>query len=422
MDGALPRGFRRYPLPLALAILLVQVALGILLFATFQEWVPRTLGTTDAWGGYLLAAYGAARFLLETPTGAIADRLERRAGLLLGFLLMLPAILLMLLVREPRAYLAFAGLLGAATAFLWPAAYAIAADLYPIDRRGKVIGFLNLAQLAGFGIGALAGAFIVDHLDAAALFASAAGAVALAFAAALLGIPSYRGGSLFRAVQGPARPPLRAVLNRRIAALSALILLASVALAMLVPAIRPYGEHTIGVSFSTLTLALVPAVAIGALLYIPAGDLADRFGRWKPFAAGQLCLVGGLLVLAATASLPVAMVAATFVFAGNVLTVPAWNAAVMDLAPESHRGTLIGLSVALSGLALALGPAMGGFVVGRWGAGAAFLLSAGLAALTAAAIGLYARHARPAPPGPHAGSGLPRSSAATMPPHHEPGG
>jgi len=163
-----------------------------------------------------------------------------------------------------------------------------------------------------------------------------------------------------------------------------------------VPAIRPYGERELGVTFSRLTLALVPAVAIGALLYIPAGDLADRFGRWKPFAAGQLCLVAGLLVLAATASLPVAMAAAVLVFAGNVLTVPAWNAAVMDLAPESHRGTLIGLSVALSGLALALGPALGGFVVGRWGAQAAFAVSAVLAASASLAIAAYARGARPA--------------------------
>lgn len=396
MDGSLPPGFRRYPLPLALAILLVQGALGILLFAVFQEWVPREFGTADSWGGYLLAAYGAARFLLETPTGAIADRVERRAGLLLGFLLMLPAIALMAAVREAGAYLAFAAMLGAATAFLWPAAYAIAADLYPVDRRGKVIGFLNLAQLAGFGIGALAGAFLVDHAGGRELFAAAALSVVLAFAAALLGIPSYRGGSLFRRVDGPGRPPLRDVLTGRVAALAGLILLASVALAMLVPAIRPYGERDLGVTFSRLTLALVPAVAIGALLYIPAGDLADRFGRWKPFAAGQLCLVAGLLVLAATASLPVAMAAAVLVFAGNVLTVPAWNAAVMDLAPESHRGTLIGLSVALSGLALALGPALGGFVVGRWGAQAAFAVSAVLAASASLAIAAYARGARPA--------------------------
>ncbi|WP_322796810.1 MFS transporter [Tepidiforma sp.] len=392
MDGALPRGFRAYPFPLGLAILLVQAALGILLFATFQAWVPRHLGGGDGWGGYLLAAYGAARFLFETPTGAIADRIERRTGLLIGFALMLPAILLMLLVRERHAYLAFAAMLGFATAFLWPATYAIAADLYPPGRRGRVIGFLNLAQLAGFGTGALAGAVLVEQAGAWQFWA-ALGAVGLAFGAALLGIPAYGRDGRLRP-QALARPPLRSVLTGRAWALGGLILLASVALAMLVPAIRPYGERQLGISFARLTVALIPAVAAGALLYIPAGTFADRFGRWRPFAAGQLCLVAGLAVLAATANLPVAMAAATLVFAGNVLAVPAWNAAVMDLAPESHRATLIGLSVALSGLALATGPAIGGLIVGRWGAPAAFLVSAGLATVTSFAIWAYARWQR----------------------------
>lgn len=147
-----------YPVALALSIFLVQVALGTILFATFQEWVPTELEAGDAWGGYLLAAYGAARFAFEAPTGAISDRVERRLGLLVGFALMLPAILLMATVHDRHAYLAFAAMLGFATAFLWPATYAMSADLYALDRRGKVIGFLNLAQLLGFGVGALAGA------------------------------------------------------------------------------------------------------------------------------------------------------------------------------------------------------------------------------------------------------------------------
>jgi MFS family permease len=393
MDGGRPPGFGPYPLPLALAILLVQVAIGILIFATFQQWVPRELGTTDAWGGYLLAAYGAGRFLLETPTGALVDRVERRAGLLLGFLLMIPAIVLMFSIREPLAFLGFAVLLGVASAFLWPAAFAIAADFYPIERRGKVIGLLNVAQMIGVGIGTIGGAFLVDYAGALPLFGAAAGAVALAFGAALVGIPSYRGGSLFRRVAAPVRPPLREVLTGRIVALASLIFLASSSLAMLVPAIRPYGEHTLGVSFSTLTVALIPAVVIGALLYIPAGHLADRIGRWKPFAAGQLCLVAGLLVLAFTASLPVAMFAAILIFVGNVLAVPAWGAAAMDLAPESHRATLIGLSIALSGLALAVGSAAGGVIVGNWGAPVTLVVAAGIAALTSVGIGVFARMA-----------------------------
>lgn len=379
-----------YPYPLALAIFLVQVALGILLFATFQQWVPAELGASDAWGGYLLGAYGGARFLFETPTGAISDRIERRLGLLLGFALMLPAIATMALARNEHLFLPLAAALGFATAFLWPATYAIAADLYEPGRRGKVIGFLNLAQLLGFGAGALAGAFMVESADVPQ-FAVAFVAVSAAFAAALRGIPNYRGQRLFARVRAPDRPPIRSIVSRRLVALSAIILGASIALAMVVPAIRPYGQHQLDISFAALTVALIPAVVAGAALYIPAGHVADRHGRWRPLFAGQGLTSAGLLVVAATTSLWLAIPAAMVVFAGNVLTVPAWNAAVMDLAPESHRGTLIGLSVALSGLGLAIGPALGGFVVGQWNAPAAFRAAAALAAATALAIVVYAR-------------------------------
>ena len=41
------RMFRVVPLPLGLVIFLAQVAIGILLFAVFQEYVPRELRAGD---------------------------------------------------------------------------------------------------------------------------------------------------------------------------------------------------------------------------------------------------------------------------------------------------------------------------------------------------------------------------------------
>jgi MFS family permease len=389
-----------YPVVLALAIFLVQLGLGVILFATFQEWVPSQLETSDAWGGFLLAAYGGARFLFEAPTGAISDRVERRLGLLVGFGLMLPAILLMAAFPDERAYLGFAALLGLATAFLWPATYAISADLYPLDRRGKVIGFLNLAQLLGFGTGALAGAFLVRG-PGWAQFALAGAAVAAAFLATVRGLPNYRQRSLFTLLPPPHRPSARPVLSGRLVSLGAIVFTASLGIAMAVPAIRPFGDEQLDVSFSTLTLALVPGVVVGAALYIPAGHLADRFGRIVPFVAGQALVTGGLLTCAATTSLPLASAGAAAIFAGNVLTVPALNAAVMDIAPETHRGTLIGFMVALSGLGLAIGPALGGMVIQWAGAPGAFRVAAAVsaaAALGLSAYGLLERRGRNARP------------------------
>lgn len=386
------------PLGLGGSIFLVQVAIGTILFATFQEFVPNQLGASDAWSGYLLGAYGLARFAAETPSGAISDRIERKLGLLIGFASMLPAIVLMALVQRVEAYLVFAAMLGLGTAFLWPAAYAISADLYEARQRGKVIGFLNLCQLLGFGVGALSGAMVVES-QPGIMFLISTVAIAGAWACVLAFVPAHRSGRLWGFIQHERRPSVRSIMTVRLAFFSALILAATGALAMVVPAIRPYGQDVLDRSFATVTLAIAPALVLGALCFIPAGHMADRFGRSAPFILGQALLVAGLLAVAATESLPIAAACAFLIFAGNVLSVPAWNAAIMDLAPETHRGTLIGLTVALGGLGLAIGPIVGGPITDQYGAPATFRVAAGVCATVGIAIAVYARIYRGQHPG-----------------------
>ena len=373
-----------------MVVFLVQVGLGIILFAVFQEYVTAELGTGDAWPGILIGAYGGARFLGETPTGAISDQIERKLGILAGFTLITAAIALMSTVHNEYAFLACSVLMGLGTAFLWPATYAISADLYPAAKRGKVIGFLNVGQLLGFGAGALIGASLVAAAPAA-LFVIAASSVTVAFIAALAGIPSYRTQRLFGRVHHDRRPSLRSVMTRQVAALSGLVLVATVSLYMIVPAIRPLGEDQLGVSFFKLTAVLTPGVLIAGVLYVPAGHFADRHGRMLPFFAGQVLLIVGMFTAAQTHTLAIAAVAGWTIFVGNVLAVPAYYAAVMDLAPPSHRGTLIGLSVALSGLGLAIGPLLGGIISQAAGPAAVFRSAALVSTFTGYAIVAYGR-------------------------------
>lgn len=374
---------RAVPLSLAAAVFLVQVALGGVLYAVFQEYVPGRPGASDAWGGYLLTAYGLARFLGETPTGAISDRIERKHAIIAGFAVMAPAVVALPAVDEARMYLVLAALLGLGTAFLWPGVYAIIADLYPVQRRGRAVGAVNLAQITGFGLGALAGALLIERTPGA-VFAGCAFAVVLAALTTALFVPGYR----------DARPIARAaaasrwftMLNRELAFVGAVLFISSGALAALVPAIRVYGDEELGVSFARLTVALIPAVVVGAALYLPAGVFADARGRARPLAAGQLLIAAGLLVVASTDRLGVASAAAVAVFAGNVLSVPALNAAVMDHARPEHRGAIIGFSVALTGLGLALGPATGGAVAERAGAPVTMTAVAAISVLVALAV------------------------------------
>lgn len=385
------------PHALGLGIFCAQVALGIVIFAIFQEFVPNNLGASDGFGGYLLALYGGARFLSETPAGAISDRIERKHALLVGFALMIPALALMGAIQQEWAYLGFAALLGISTAFIWPATYAIGADLYPPAERGKVVGFLNVGQLLGFGLGALVGALLVETVPDS-LFIIAIVAVVGALITGQMGVPAYRREL---GIAHEQRPPLRSVLSKRLVFLSALILSATIGISSLVPAIRPYGDNVLDISFAQLTVFLIPAVVAGGILYVPSGHLSDRIGRTLPLLLGQFLIIAGALTAAATVNIFLAAFATAVIFSGHVQQVPALNASMMDLAPETYRGTLIGWSVALSGLGLAAGPALGGAVVDAYDAPMAFQTGAMVAGFTAVltiAYGLVYGYARPVHP------------------------
>ena len=375
------------PHGLGLSIFFAQVALGIVIFAVFQEFVPNNLGASDGFGGYLLALYGGARFLSETPAGAISDRMERKHTLLLGFALMIPPLALMGFLQQEWAYFGFSAMLGVSTAFIWPATYAIGADLYPPVERGKVVGFLNVGQLLGFGL-------LVETVPNS-LFMIAVAAVVGALIIGQTGVPAYRRelGVLLE-----QRPPLRSVFSKQMMFLSALILSATIGVSSLVPAVRPYGDDVLNISFAQLTVFLIPAVVAGGILYVPSGHLSDRIGRTIPLLLGQFLIIAGALTAAATGNILLAASATAVIFCGHVQQVPALNASMMDLAPEAYRGTLIGWSVALSGLGLAVGPALGGAVVDAYDAPMAFragAMVAGFTALLTIAYGLVYGYARP---------------------------
>ena len=139
------------------------------------------------------------------------------------------------------------------------------------------------------------------------------------------------------------------------------------------------------------------------LLAIPAGVLADILDRRRLLIGVQLLLAGISLTLAALAgldalALPELLTLALLGGMGAALMQPAWQA----VAPDLVGRTLVRDAVALNSLGLnvarALGPAIGGLLLGLWGPPGTFGLSAlGALALLAA---LVAWRRAPSPPDP----------------------
>jgi len=137
-----------------------------------------------------------------------------------------------------------------------------------------------------------------------------------------------------------------------------------------------------GTSAADMSWVLNAYTVVYAAMLIPAGGLADTHGRKKTF------LLGVTLFLAASAACGLAgnvgwLIAARVAQAvGAALLTPASLSIVLDAFPHSKRAVAVSLWGAVGGLAAAIGPSVGSFVVDAIGWPWAFYLNLPLGALS----------------------------------------
>jgi MFS family permease len=134
---------------------------------------------------------------------------------------------------------------------------------------------------------------------------------------------------------------------------------------------------------SPLIIAMVQAATSLPmfLLALPAGALADIADRRRLLLATQLWMFSAAAALSAVtyagAMTPVLLLSLTFMMGvGAAMNGPAWQAIVGDLIGPRELGAAVSLNSAAFNLARAVGPALGGILLARTGAGTVFLLNA----------------------------------------------
>ena len=291
-------------------------------------------GASVTAAGLLLAGFGLATIPSRLAGGRLADRLGRRATIVLG------------LCGCAAAQLAFAvapGLVvaGAAVVALGlvfeiyePPSQALVADLCPEEQRPAAFGALG-AALAAAGVAAGLLAAVLGHLDLRLLLVADAVSCLLTAALVRWGLPADRPAS---ADAGPSAPigsgPWRDVrfLSMLAAgtAFAALYLQISVGLPLTLVA-RGLPADRMGVLLTVSALTVVAGqVTLRRLAHPPEG--------FRAMALGYLLLAGGL-VLTGLASDTAAFVAATVVWStGDLLLLGHPYAVVSRLAPAGAGG------------------------------------------------------------------------------------
>jgi len=354
--------------------------IGSFVISFLAIYLARDLGFTPGTVGRVLAIYGLGMVVAGPLGGLLADRIGRRATMLLGLVLGALAVAALTVARHPALIAGLAFLCAAAGDLYRPAMTAAVADLVPPADRARAYGLVYWVVNIGLAVGLSFGGLVAERSMVALFLVDAA--TSLAFAAVIfLRVPESRPAAVHHA---PALAGLlrvfadRAYLSFLLLHLGALLVFTQWQLALPLD----MRAHGLGPSAYAFLMALNCAGVV-VLQPLLSPRLAGRDAA-RLLAVSALLFGGGFGVNVLGGSLPVYAVGTALWTVGEVVGFPAASAVVANLAPVALRGRYQGAFSMGWGVAFTLSPLAAGEVLQRAGSAALWLGCLGVAVVVAA--------------------------------------
>lgn len=325
-------------------------------------------GVSQAAIGLTIAIYGLARFLVNYPSGQLADRVGRKPVLALGGAITILGTILCAVAPSYPIFLAARFVAGAGAALVLTAGQIVLTDIASPHNRGRVMAIYTGVFVFAVGAGSYPGGWLATHVGLASPFwanAILAGVVTLL---ALAFVPETRNAVSSAARGGAERIGLRDQLQMLIAIPGfALICLVSFGAFFartggLFNVIPLLAEDQIGLAPDQIGLGIGMVSIVGLFLIYPSGALVDRFGRKAVIVPSAICSAGAMALFAFATSFQTYLMASFLwaVASGIAGAAPAAYAA--DLAPKDHVGPAMGLYRTIADLGYVVGPLLLGTI------------------------------------------------------------
>src|SRR6476646_6637603 len=149
-------------------------AVALVTFATFTDIVAysiavpvlpdlsRRLGASPTVIGFLFASFGVTLLTVSLPMGAVSDRVGRKAPMVGGLVALAAATMLFAFATSLPWLFAARLVQGAADAVTWVVGFALIADLYGADERGKVSGIVMMGTSLAVMVGPTLGGWLYE--------------------------------------------------------------------------------------------------------------------------------------------------------------------------------------------------------------------------------------------------------------------
>src|SRR5947207_15902993 len=149
-------------------------AVALVTFAAFTDIVAwaiaipvlpdmsRRLGASPTTIGFLFASFGVTLVSVSIPAGAVSDRTGRKTPIVSGLMALAAATLLFAFATSLPWLFAARLVQGAADAVTWVVGFALIADRYGVEERGRVTGIVMSGTSFAFMIGPTIGGWLYE--------------------------------------------------------------------------------------------------------------------------------------------------------------------------------------------------------------------------------------------------------------------
>ncbi|HUG16977.1 MAG TPA: MFS transporter [Thermomicrobiales bacterium] len=376
------------------------IAVNQLGFGSIVPVVPlyaETFGVTNAAIGLTIAIYGLARFLMNIPTGYVADRMGRRVALAMGGSITVLGNLICALAPSYWLFLGGRFVAGAGAAMVITGTQIVVADISKPENRGRMMSVYMGTFMFAVGLGPLPGGFLAEYVSLSAPFWAYVILGAIVGVLAWFRVPETRQAG----AEGAdfVAPPTMA-LHRQLRLLTAQLgfLLISIvsfctffartgALFTLIPTL---GSNKLGLSPGQIGIGLAMISIVGLLLAYPSGMLVDRFGRKTVIAPSTIISGASMAAFALAPGFGLFILACVLWAVSSGIASAAPTAYAADTAPPGMNAQAMGMYRMLADFGYVAGPLTLGFTADLFSQEAALYATGALVILAGLAFAALA--------------------------------
>ena len=372
-----------------------SVAVALVTCATFTDVIAYSiavpvlpdlserLGATPTTIGLLFGSFGLTLLAVSVPMGAVSDRVGRRLPLVAGMIALALASLLFAVSRSLPWLFAARLVQGAADGVTWVVGFALIADRYGSEDRGRVMGYVmsgtSVALLLGPSLGGWL--YAMGGIEPPFVFVAV---MSLACAAGFLVI---RGAPL---AAGHAPSAWSVIQSPAVAECAAYVVVMGATLAMLEPVLPLFFNRQLGLSPPQIGLLFGAAAGAWIVMPIVYGPLVGSWGSRRLVRLGLVLMVLWLpmlgLAVGVKSALALMLIEWMLVPLAVTPSLP-YMADVTTIDGADAYGVGYGLYNTAWAIGLLIGPALGGFVFERAGLAALLIAWSGAAIVVTLLLG-----------------------------------